>query len=93
MEIDITNESLGKFPIYAALSVREIWRYDGRQVQFYELTGDRYRSLFESPSFPGLTPAMLANALEQSKTEGQTAALRAFRQRTARPSRVRASST
>ncbi len=80
VEIDVTNESLGKFPIYAALGVREIWRYDGTQVQFHELTGDQYSGLFENPSFPGLTPAMLAGALEQSKTKGQTAALRAFRQ-------------
>jgi Uma2 family endonuclease len=29
VEIDVTNESLGKFPIYAALGVPEIWRYDG----------------------------------------------------------------
>ena len=81
VEIDITNESLSRFPIYGALSVREIWRYDGKQVQFYELIGGQYHGLLASRSFPGLTPAMLAGALEQSKAEGQTAALRAFRQR------------
>jgi Uma2 family endonuclease len=32
VEIDITNESLGKFPTYAAFGVREIWRYDGEKV-------------------------------------------------------------
>ena len=79
VEIDITNESLGKFPIYAALSVPEIWRYDGSTVQFYELVGDKYREIPASRSFTGLTPATLVLALEQSKTEGQTAALRAFR--------------
>lgn len=79
VEIDITNESLGKFPIYAALSVPEIWRYDGRTAQFYELAGAAYREIPESRFFPGLIPSLLANALEQSKTDGQTAALRAFR--------------
>ena len=80
VEIDITNESLSKFPIYAALGVPEIWHYDGREVQFYELAGDKYREVPQPRSFTGLTPAMLAAALDQSKSDGQTAALRAFRQ-------------
>src|SRR5688572_7875703 len=29
VEIDMSNDSLDKFPIYAALGVPEIWRYDG----------------------------------------------------------------
>src|SRR5438876_11238353 len=33
VEMDITNESLGKFPIYAGLGVPEIWRYDGSRVR------------------------------------------------------------
>jgi Uma2 family endonuclease len=81
VEIDISNESLAKFPIYAALLVPEIWRYDGRIVQFYQLAGDQYREVSESPSFPKLQPEMLAVALEQSKADGQTAALAAFRQK------------
>jgi hypothetical protein len=74
-------ESFGKFQIYAALSVREIWRYDGEKVYFYELAGHEYREGSVSRSFVGLTPAILAQTLEQSKTEGQTAALHTFRQR------------
>ena len=78
VEIDITNESLSKFPIYAALGVSEIWRYDSKKVQFYELTGDKYREVSKSESFPGLLPAMLAASLEQSKTDGQDATLESF---------------
>src|SRR5712692_10277902 len=36
VEIDVTNESLSKFPIYAALLVSEIWRYEGERVHFHE---------------------------------------------------------
>lgn len=32
VEIDITSESLSRFPTYANLAVPEIWRYDGHQV-------------------------------------------------------------
>ena len=80
VEIDITNESLEKFSIYAALGVPEIWRYDSKKIQFYELTGNKYRQVPQTHSFSGLTPAMLTTALEQSKTAGQHAALDAFRQ-------------
>jgi Uma2 family endonuclease len=81
IEIDITNESLSKFPIYAALGVPEIWHYNERELRFYTLTGDTYREVAQSVSFPTLTPALVADALAQSKTDGQTAALREFRDR------------
>jgi Uma2 family endonuclease len=81
VEIDIINQTLGKFGIYAALLVPEIWRYDRTLVRFYELEGRDYQQIAESRSLPGLTPVMLATALEQSMTSGQTAALRAFRDR------------
>jgi Uma2 family endonuclease len=81
VEIDVTNESLSKFPIYAALGVPEIWRYDGAEVRFYALTGATYSEASESSCFPGLSPTSLAEALEHSKTDGQTAALAAFRRR------------
>ena len=76
VEIDITHESLGKFSIYAALGVSEIWRYDGERVWFYRLAGEDYREVPRSLSFPELTPASIAEALEQSKSKGQTAAFR-----------------
>jgi len=42
VEIDTTNESRAKFSIYAALGIPEIWRYDGRQVEIYNLKGGSY---------------------------------------------------
>ena len=81
VEIDVTNESLSKFPIYAALGVPEIWRYDGKSVLFYARSADGYHAIAESRFLPSLTPALLAEALEQSKTAGQTAALAAFREK------------
>ena len=81
VEIDISNESLSKFPIYAALGVPEIWRYDQHQVWFYALTGSEYRDVPTSVSFQELTPALVAQTLGQSKTKGQTVALRTFQER------------
>lgn len=80
IEIDMTNASLGKFPIYAALGVPEIWRYDGKATHFYKLTGENYETIQNSLAFPLLTAEDLTRCLEQSKVEGQTATLKAFRQ-------------
>jgi Uma2 family endonuclease len=80
VEVDITNESLSKFPIYAAFLVPEIWRYDGKQARIYHLVNQTYVERDESLSFPVLTAQAMTEFLEQSKTQGQTAALAAFRQ-------------
>src|SRR3954466_13251495 len=37
VEIDITSRSVPREPIYAALGVPEIWRYDGRRIQCLQL--------------------------------------------------------
>jgi Uma2 family endonuclease len=80
VELDTTNESLSKFRIYAALGVPEIWRYDGKKAYFYHLVEEDYRETPASLAFPLLTSSVLSEFLAQSKTEGQTAALAAFRQ-------------
>jgi len=60
VEIDTTNDSSRKFVIYAALSVPEIWRYDGHRFQFFELSGDEYVETAVSRTLPGLTGPLMA---------------------------------
>ena len=52
VEIDTTNESTAKFPIYSALRVPEIWRYDGGRCYMYRLTAGAYSEISESLSCP-----------------------------------------
>jgi Uma2 family endonuclease len=80
VEIDMSNDSLDKFPIYAALGVPEIWRYDGHTTRFYKLSGENYEVIQNSLAFPLLTAEDLAQYLELSKIKGQSVALKAFRQ-------------
>ena len=80
VEIDTTNESLSKFNIYAAFGVPEIWRYDGEQAHIYQLTNQTYVEANSSLAFSSLTATALTDFIAQSKTQGQTAALIAFRQ-------------
>lgn len=75
VEIDVTNASHTKFPIYAALGVPEIWRYDGRTMSFYTLVDTEYVAATHSRAFSFLPSVVLAEWIEQSKTAGQDAAL------------------
>jgi Uma2 family endonuclease len=79
VEIDITRKSLRKLAIYAALRVPEVWRYDGIICRFYRLSEGRYSEIQVSDSLAGLTPQMIADAVESSKTVGQDEAIKAFR--------------
>ena len=79
VEIDITSNSLRKLAIYAALSVPEIWRYNGKTIHMYTLAGSKYVEIAGSNILPGLTGSLLAELIELSRTHGQTKALEAFR--------------
>ena len=80
VEIDMSNDSIDKFPIYAAIGVPEIWRYDGKVAHFYKLAGESYEVMQDSIAFPGFTAQDFGQYLERSGVEGQTAAAKAFRQ-------------
>jgi Uma2 family endonuclease len=81
VEIDTTRSSLKKLSIYAALLVPEVWRYDGKKVQIYELQEGKYVGSPGSQFLPGLTGAILFEFIELSKTQGYTKARHAFRHR------------
>ena len=80
VEIDVSHESTRKFRFYASLGVPEVWRYDEQRLHIYRLTEDGYVEIPASLSFPLLTSNALSQFLEQSKTEGQAAALSSFRE-------------
>ena len=81
VEIDLTHESLSKFPIYAVLGVPEVWHYNGEQAQIYNLADEAYIEASASRFFAVITAELLAEFIERSKEQGQSAALAAFRQR------------
>ncbi len=79
VEIDVSHESTRKLAIYAAMGVPEVWRYDGKRAYIYKLAGPEYVAVDASQVLPVFTTDVLARFLEQSKTEGQTAVRRSFR--------------
>lgn len=85
VEIDVTTDSIKKLAIYAALRVPEVWRYDGETLRMYGLAGTQYEEIESSRFLTGLTGSVLAEAINASNTQGQTAALDHFLAQIARP--------
>lgn len=79
IEIDITNTSVDKFDIYSALGVSELWRYDGNNLKFYQLVEEEYIECESSIAFPLVSVKDISRFIEQSKTMGEIALLKSFR--------------
>lgn len=79
VEIDITRRSIAREPIYAALGVPELWRFDGKQLLVRVLTeGGSYEPSDSSPSFPFLPLAEFARFIDRLRIENDTLVMRSF---------------
>ena len=81
LEIDITSGSLDKRPIYAAVGVPELWRYDGKKLEVFVLQPSNrdYQKVNQSPTLPWMPLDVIPRFIRQSLVDGETATLRAFR--------------
>jgi Uma2 family endonuclease len=64
IEVDITHPSLAKLPIYAAVGVIEVWRYDGYQVHMHLLINGQYEPTETSTVLSGVNNADINRFLE-----------------------------
>jgi Uma2 family endonuclease len=78
IEVDVTNTSVPRLPIYAQIGVPEIWRYQEGQMRFYRLGGDQYEEIGQSVAFPFITPADVARFLEQRHETPDNSVVRGF---------------
>ncbi len=67
IEVDITHPALNKLPLYAAVGVTEVWRYDGTSVTIYTLTQETYTTNETSRVLPAITSAILSQFLDESR--------------------------
>lgn len=79
VEIDISSDSTDKLALYQTLGVPEMWIYNGERMRIRHLTDQGYVEEPNSLAFPLLTADAITEVLEKSKTKGQSAALRSFR--------------
>jgi Uma2 family endonuclease len=65
IEVDITSPSLNKFPLFAALGIPEVWRYDGARVSILNLTGATYIERTNSLALPKVTSEALTRFIHE----------------------------
>jgi Uma2 family endonuclease len=63
IEIDISHGSLPKFPIFAGIGIKEVWRFDGDEVKFYRLENDKYKQVTESICLPNVKSEIVTELL------------------------------
>jgi len=80
IEIDITSPSLNKFPIFVAMGIPEVWRYDGKTVTIFTLENGEYRTQEASVVLPDLTSQVITRFLEDSQAMKRSAWVRSVRE-------------
>jgi Uma2 family endonuclease len=79
VEIDITHHVVDREAIYAAFGVREMWKFDGRNVEAFKLSRGKWQRIETSLSLPFLKPAELSPFLRRLKKQDERTVLLAFR--------------
>jgi Uma2 family endonuclease len=79
LEVDITNPSDRRLPIYSLLSVPEVWRYDGYSLEFLGLENGEYVPIENSLSFPTLPAAIIVEYVQKRLLLGESKTLKEFR--------------
>ena len=80
IEIDVTHSSLDREAIYAGLGIPEVWRFNGRKLEFLRLGPRGYARMKRSLAFPLLTSTALQRFLVEWGTIDDTTLIRRFRQ-------------
>ena len=80
VEVDVTNRSLDRFSIYAALGVPEVWRWSNEAVQILRLNPQRqYCEARESTALPGFPADRMVEMIGRRTTADETSLIREFR--------------
>jgi Uma2 family endonuclease len=80
IEVDITSGSLNRFPIFAAVGIPEVWRFDGNKVAIFRLESGGYVESTNSVAFQAITGEILTQFLDDSQKLKSTAWLKRVRE-------------
>lgn len=80
IEIENTRASIPKHPIYAAIGVPELWRFDGKHLTVLRLRGGKYSATNSSKLFPFLPMEQFQHFVMRLSSERSPIVLREFRE-------------
>lgn len=66
VEIDITNPSIRKLPLFAAFGIPEVWRFDGQEMEILILEEGDYRKSATGQALPRVTAETISGFLHES---------------------------
>ena len=78
IEVDMTNSSIPKKELFAAMKIPEVWRYDGESLWMGNLQNDNYHVLKQSVVLPGFPRELASKLLDQQVEENETVLIRSF---------------
>ena len=78
VEIDITRRSIARQPVYAALGIPELWRFDGSRLHVLHLKKGKYVELESSRSFPFLPMSVFESFVVRMNSERPSSVLPEF---------------
>lgn len=80
VEVEVTARSIDKMPLYAALGVAEVWRYDGEHLHVQRLQDDgTYARQPNSSELPQVPAAEFERFLAKRNDTDETTWIRSFR--------------
>ncbi len=79
LEIEITSSAIAKMPLFAAMGIPEVWRYDGSNLLVYCLSEGRYDERTHSLCLPNIPLQLIEAMLDRRHEMGENAFVREFR--------------
>jgi Uma2 family endonuclease len=79
IEVEATNPVVPRLPLFAAIGVREIWRWTGEEMEFLRLTrGRKYAKTQRSLAFPFVSAADVTRFVQKRDPSDENAVVRGF---------------
>ncbi len=78
IEVDMTNSSIPKKGLFAAMKIPEVWRYDGESLWMGSLFQDGYQDLAQSLVLPTFPQELASRLLDRQLEENETSLMRIF---------------
>lgn len=79
IEIEITRSAIPRVPLFAAMNVPEVWRWDSDRIVILHLTDDGYVQAEQSLALPPLTSDVITQLLVENQSTDRSAWARQVR--------------